>query len=890
MLMLQIVATMQVFLEPFLMTSGGPGGRTATVVYQIYQYAVPQQNIGYSAALGIMLLLVLAGFAARLPVAEQPRREGVGHGNRDPDPHPDLVACSWAVARGRVAYRIVLTVFIVGFAVIFLFPLYWMVTSGLKYTNEVIQSPPTFFPHSFVWSNFSNAWDELDLGTLIKNTALYARRARWCSSWSSTSRAAYALSKLRPALGNIVLFAMLTTLMIPATVIAVPAFLVALEHADHPRQPRPTRRGRSGCRRSPTDSASSCSSASSTRSRRSCIQAAAIDGAGPLRTMWSVVLPISRPVLAVISIFAVVNVWKDFLWPLLVLRDNTRHGQHRSRPAAERHPARDQQRRAGDRLGADDRLLPGLPAEHPGRPGRRCRSRTDRACDPPAPGSLRVPSCLSKGNPQCRRHRQTGRLDLSWWRHAAIYQVYVRSFADGNADGTGDIAGVRSRLQYLADLGVDAIWFNPWYPSPMADAGYDIADYRDIEPVFGTLPEAEALIAEAHALGIRVIIDIVPNHGSDEHAWFKAALAGGPGAPERDLFWFRPGKGESGELPPNDWNSIFGGPAWTRTTDPDGSPGEWYLHLFAPGQPDWNWDNPAGPRRVRGGAAVLAGPRCRRHPHRLRSPADQGRNARRLHRGRDRGPAPVHRPARGPRRLPRLAPADRQLSTGDRILIGEVWLPDRERFARYLAPDELHTAFNFDFLGAAWDADRMRAVIDGHPRRPRAGRLPRRPGCCPTTTSSGTSPGTAAATRRSRWTTGGSASSPTSSSAPGGPRAAALVTMALPGAVYVYQGEELGLNEVEDLPEELLQDPIWPRSGFTDKGRDGARVPIPWSGDAPPFGFNAAGVEPWLPQPAEWKALTVAAEDGDPGSMLELYRCGPALPACRSPSLASAEV
>ena len=179
-----------------------------------------------------------------------------------------------------------------------------------------------------------------------------------------------------------------------------------------------------------------------------------------------------------------------------------------------------------------------------------------------------------------------------WWRTAAIYQLYMRSFADGDGDGTGDLAGARAHLPYLAELGVDAIWFNPWYASPMADAGYDIADYRAIEPVFGTLADADALITEAHALGIKIIIDVVPNHASHAHPWFTRALADGPGSPARERFWFRDGRGPGGDEPPNNWQSIFGGPAWTRVTEPDGTPGQWYLHLFAPEQPDFNWDNP----------------------------------------------------------------------------------------------------------------------------------------------------------------------------------------------------------------------------------------------------------------------------------------------------------
>jgi alpha-glucosidase len=460
-----------------------------------------------------------------------------------------------------------------------------------------------------------------------------------------------------------------------------------------------------------------------------------------------------------------------------------------------------------------------------------------------------------------------------WWPGAAIYQVYVRSFADGNGDGTGDLKGVRARLGYLADLGIDAIWFNPWYPSPMADAGYDIADYRAIEPVFGTLAEAEQLIDEAHALGIRVIIDVVPNHGSDAHAWFRAALAAGPGSPERELFWFRPGRGEGGELPPTDWNSIFGGPAWTRLTEADGSPGEWYLHLFAPEQPDFNWSNPKVhvefeevlrfwlDRGVDGiridSAALLA-----KDPLLTDIGPDVDAASSAQHPFIDLDE--VHDVYRSWRRITDSYP-------GDRLLIGEVWLPDRERFTRYLRPDELHTAFNFDFLGCPWDAERIRAVVD----QTLADHAP--VGAPPTwvlsnhdvvrhVTRYGRSDTSFAMDNRRLGEFTDLELGTTRA------RAAALVTMALPGAVYVYQGEELGLWEVEDLPTALLQDPIWSRSGYTDRGRDGCRVPIPWDGDSPPFGFSPAGVEAWLPQPPAWKSLTVATESGDADSMLELYR------------------
>ncbi|MFJ1542954.1 glycoside hydrolase family 13 protein [Micromonospora chalcea] len=456
-----------------------------------------------------------------------------------------------------------------------------------------------------------------------------------------------------------------------------------------------------------------------------------------------------------------------------------------------------------------------------------------------------------------------------WWRSAVIYQVYPRSFADGNGDGIGDVAGIRSRLDHLAALGVDAIWFSPWYPSPMADAGYDVSDYRDIDPVFGTLAEVEALIAEAHALGIRSIVDVVPNHCSDAHPWFRAALAGGPGAPERDLFWFRPGRGPGGDLPPTDWTGEFGGPTWTRTTDPDGAPGDWYLHLFAPQQPDFNWDHPRvrdefedilrfwfdrgvdGIRIDSAGLLVKDGMLPEVHPDRPHPFRDQDG---------------VHDVYRAWRRIADSYP-------GGRALVGEVWLPDRQRFANYLRPDELHTAFNFDFLGCAWDATALRDSIDGT-------LAAHAPVGAPATWVLSNHDVTRHVTRYGRADTRFSFAAkregiPTDLElGTRRARAAALLSLALPGAAYVYQGEELGLWEVEDIPYELRQDPMWERSGRVDPGRDGCRVPLPWQGDTPPFGFSPDGASsaPWLPQPADWKDRTVRAQTGDPHSMLELYR------------------
>ncbi|CAM3562882.1 glycoside hydrolase family 13 protein [Kibdelosporangium persicum] len=451
----------------------------------------------------------------------------------------------------------------------------------------------------------------------------------------------------------------------------------------------------------------------------------------------------------------------------------------------------------------------------------------------------------------------------AWWRGAAIYQVYIRSFADGNGDGIGDLAGVRARLPYLADLGIDAIWFNPWYPSPMDDGGYDVSDYRDIEPSFGTLAQAELLIAEAHALGIRIIIDIVPNHCSDEHPWFRAALAAGPGSPERERFWFRPGRGENGELPPNDWQSRFGGPAWTRVAD-----GEWFLHLYSSRQPDFNWQNP----EVHAEFLDI-----------LRFWFDRGIDGFRIDVAdgliKDPGLPDVHGATTG--RLPfsdmdgvhEVYRAWRRISDsypGERIFVGEMWLPDPVRFARYLRPDELHSAFNFDFLSCPWEAKRLREVIqasmDSH-----------EPVGAPPTWVLSNHDVTRHVTRYGR---SGDTGFEFADRRHGTPvdrdlgtrraRAAALLTMALPGGVYVYQGEELGLWEVEDIPDQLRQDPVFERTKHADPGRDGCRVPIPWGGTQPPFGFGTG--DAWLPQPAEWARYTAEAETDDPDSMLSLYR------------------
>ncbi|MBL8929427.1 MAG: alpha-glucosidase [Kineosporiaceae bacterium] len=467
----------------------------------------------------------------------------------------------------------------------------------------------------------------------------------------------------------------------------------------------------------------------------------------------------------------------------------------------------------------------------------------------------------------------------------------------------GDIAGIRSRLPYLAELGVDAVWINPWYPSPQADAGYDVSDYRDIEPVFGTRDQAEALIAEAHALGIRVLLDIVPNHTSDEHPWFVQALAAGRDSRERARYIFRDGAGPDGDQPPNDWLSVFGGSAWQRVEDPDRRPGEpaqWYLHLFDAKQPDLAWDNPevraefedilrfwfdrgADGFRIDVAHGLVKDPELPDLDGRSAMPSTEDSpdapEGPHLLDATDRADHPhwdrpgVHEIYRGWRAVadsyataqpPRPAP----------IFVAEAWVSSAERLAAYLRPDELHTAFDFDFVMAPWDAaalrrtataslaahDRVGApvmwVLSNHDITRHVTRLGRAGAHLARDPLHGhdTEPSDLTLGRRRA-------------------RAALLLELALPGGVYLYQGEELGLEEVEELPDALRQDPVWLRSGGTERGRDGCRVPLPWTESGASLGFGEA--PGWLPQPAAWAGehgLSVQAQQADPASMLSFYR------------------
>ena len=443
-----------------------------------------------------------------------------------------------------------------------------------------------------------------------------------------------------------------------------------------------------------------------------------------------------------------------------------------------------------------------------------------------------------------------------WWRTGVYYEVYVRSFADADGDGVGDLRGVTSRLSYVVSLGVDAVWLTPFYPSPMVDGGYDVTDYRGVDPLFGTLADLDELVAEAHRHGLRVVCDLVPNHTSDQHPWFCEAIASPPGSPARDRYIFRPVNDP--DRPPNDWRSAFGGSAWSRAPHVDGWRDEWYLHLFSPQQPDLNWDNPDVAREFcdiidwwlgRGidGLRIDMAHALYKHPGLVDAGPGQHTDFRRNHLMPFFDQEPVHQ-------LYRQWRARVDGAYSGRALIGEVCLFDAERQARYVRPDELHQAFTFELLESPWSAPALRDVIE------RTLDAYRRVGALPA------------------WVLNSHDAVRTPTRYGGGDvglrraRAAALLMLALPGAACIYQGEELGLPQV-DLPDHALQDPVWERSGHTVRGRDGSRVPIPWTPTGESFGFSPAGARPpWLPQPDGWGALSVRAQADSPDATLSLYR------------------
>ncbi|WP_062072022.1 glycoside hydrolase family 13 protein [Demequina sediminicola] len=473
--------------------------------------------------------------------------------------------------------------------------------------------------------------------------------------------------------------------------------------------------------------------------------------------------------------------------------------------------------------------------------------------------------------------------ESSWWRTAVIYQIYPRSFADASGDGVGDLRGITSRLDSLAALGIDAIWLSPFYVSPQKDAGYDVADFTDVDPLFGTLDDFDAMVARAHELGLRVIVDIVPNHSSDQHAWFQSALASPPGSVERARYIFRDGLGPDGSQPPNNWESVFGGPAWTRVTEPDGTPGQWFLHLFDSSQPDFDWSHPE----------VLE-----EFDRVLRFWLDRGADGFRV----DVAHGLVK--ADG---LPDFSYSDDAHSMGgvegpsspywaqdgvhdiwrrwrsvvneyaDRILAAEAWVVPLSRMAKWVRPDEMHQAFNFAYLETPWEAAALKQVIDeslaefsavgapstwvlsNHDVVRHSSRLaltidnPQGHGIGPSTTPL---PDTAVGLQRGR--------------------AATALMLALPGSAYIYQGEELGLPEAIEIPDEARQDPTFARTAGERYGRDGCRVPLPWNADAPAYGFSPTG-DSWLPQPEQWATLARDQQIDDPTSTLSMYRLALAL-------------
>ncbi|MFC8802986.1 glycoside hydrolase family 13 protein [Streptomyces anthocyanicus] len=467
--------------------------------------------------------------------------------------------------------------------------------------------------------------------------------------------------------------------------------------------------------------------------------------------------------------------------------------------------------------------------------------------------------------------------DPNWWRQAVIYQVYPRSFADADGDGLGDLRGVTQRLTHLAALGVDALWLSPFYPSELADGGYDVDDYRDVDPRLGTLDDFDELAAEAHRLGLKVIVDLVPNHTSHRHAWFREALAAGPGSAARDRYVFRDGRGAHGELPPTDWQSVFGGSAWQRVPD-----GQWYLHLFAPQQPDLNWEN----EQVRADFRTTLKFWCDRGVDGFRVDVAHALVKDLTEPLRDLGAPELS----GEAALAQFAPGTHPFYDRDdvhevyrdwrkildaytppRTAVAEAWVPGPRRVL-YARPDELGQAFNFEYLQTGWDAAELREVITGSLADARAA------GASATWVLSNHDVVRHATrlvlppdTDTDAWLlSGGRAPAVDPAAGLRRARAATLLMLALPGSAYLYQGEELGLPEVAGLPTEVLQDPIWEQTGHVRKGRDGCRVPLPWTTERPSYGFGAGGA--WLPQPPDFAAYAVQAQDGVAGSTLELYR------------------
>ncbi|MGU3644845.1 glycoside hydrolase family 13 protein [Microbacterium sp. C23T] len=468
----------------------------------------------------------------------------------------------------------------------------------------------------------------------------------------------------------------------------------------------------------------------------------------------------------------------------------------------------------------------------------------------------------------------------AWWRQAVVYQVYPRSFADADGDGIGDIRGITSRVPYLKELGIDAVWLSPFYPSALADGGYDVADYRDVDPRLGTLDDFDELLAALHDAGIKVVVDIVPNHTSDQHAWFQEALTAGRGSAARRRYIFRDGSGPDGSEPPADWVSVFGGPAWERVAD-----GQWYFHNFAVEQPDLDWSNPEvradfvktlrfwSDRGVDGFRIDVAHMLTKDFVDPLPSQAAL-----------DSMPRDGNHPMIDRDDVHDVYAEWRQVFDSydpPRTAVAEAWV-EPSRIPLYASSESLGQAFNFDLLEADFDPAQFRRIVGDnldlaalsgssttwvlsnhdvvrHATRyglPDAehdafGRPTRKHGN-EWLLSGGTEPVLDAARGLRRA------------------RAATLFVLGLPGSAYVYQGEELGLHEVAAIPDAERQDPTFFRSPGEDIGRDGCRVPLPWSASGSSYGFGDGGAH--LPQPAWFAESAVSVEDADPASTLSLYR------------------
>jgi len=466
-----------------------------------------------------------------------------------------------------------------------------------------------------------------------------------------------------------------------------------------------------------------------------------------------------------------------------------------------------------------------------------------------------------------------------WWRSGVIYQIYPRSFADANGDGIGDLKGIEQKLDSLSALGIDAIWLSPFFTSPQKDAGYDVANYVDVDPLFGTLADFDSMLSKAHSLGIRVMIDLVPNHTSDQHQWFQKALSSKASSPERELYHFKDGLGVNGELPPNNWVSMFGGPAWTRVIEKDGTPGQWFVHLFDSSQPDLNWSNEKVQEafedifrfwldrgvdgfRVDQPHAMAKAKGLPDHPY----VAEAGAG---FIEGRENPPMwfqeEVHPIFRRWRKI--LESYD-----GDRAMCGEAYVYPLSLMAQWVRSDEFHQTFNFRFLDAGWDPKKLfDAINESFEAFDGVG--------APSTWVLNNHD---VMRHRSRF--GGSYGSATASDGVGPnqlqpdnklglkvAKGATLFMLGLPGASYLYQGEELGLPEHTTLEDKFRQDPTFARTKGKRVGRDGCRVPLPWDQSSDSSGFSQTG-KSWLPQPESYRALARSLQETDPSSTLAFYK------------------